>query len=61
MMRVSYFEMLFELGKVNSKEYSKIVPLGEINTIPTPLPCTFEAPSMNNFCTSEDSSFGSRE
>ena len=48
-MTASYSASLLEVRKPNLSAYSMSVPSGEVRIRPAPLPCAFEAPSIESF------------
>ena len=48
-MTASYSASLLEAWNPNLSAYSMSIPSGEVRMRPTPLPCAFEAPSIEKF------------
>ena len=52
-MTASYSASLLEAWNPNLSAYSMSIPSGEVRIKPAPLPCAFEAPSVDpQFCPS---------
>ena len=48
-MTASYSASLLEVWNLNLSPYSMSIPSGEVRMRPAPLPCAFDAPSMESF------------
>ena len=48
-MTASYSASLLEAWNPNRSAYSMSIPYGEVRIRPAPLPCAFEAPSIESF------------
>ena len=48
-MTTSYSASLLEVRNPNMSAYSMSIPYGEVMIRPAPLPCAFEAPSIESF------------
>ena len=48
-MTASYLASLLEAWNLNPSAYSMSIPYREVRIRPAPLPCAFEAPSIESF------------